>query len=74
MSVKNNLTSLTSLSNSEAWKKEVGMMQAIVLKITIRLRCARVTVILNQIMKRIHAYKRMHVLQSISPTTTLIFK
>lgn len=72
--VRSNTTALFNLISGATWSTEIGILKSIVLKITIRLRSARVTMIMNQLMKRIDRYKSMDVRRLISPATTLIFK
>ena len=71
--VKKSAIALFSLISGETLNSEIGIMKSIVLKITIRLRSARVTMILNQLMKRIDRYRCLDVRRLISPTTAMIF-
>lgn len=72
--IQRNAAALFALMSCETLSTEIGILKSVLLKITIRLRSAKATMILNQIMKRIDKYRGVDVRTLISPATNMIFK
>lgn len=70
--VERHSTALCALISSPAFVKESETLRTFVLQLAVRLRCARVTLLATQLVKRLHRYHAMHLDQQVKQAAALV--